>query len=92
MSDVTLRHASVSACILIVSVSCGCASSEETTADQQYERMDARLEAISDFENLQKICEQLGGVVYVDRRGAGRFPPTTTEIRSARCTTGAASL
>jgi hypothetical protein len=64
----------------------GCAAApSEQRASMAYEREDARVRAVEQFELLKQSCRAKGGTLYMERDWGGRFAPKTSEIRSARC-------
>jgi hypothetical protein len=71
------------ALVLAILVNAGCAVTPVNEA-MEYERADARLEAIEQFELLKQACRASGGVIYTDE-GWGRLKPTLIDLRMVRC-------
>lgn len=73
------------ATVLAIVGTAGCAMAPPADYEsRQYKRIEARLTAIERFEALQQACRAAGGAVYMDRSW-GRFPPTPSDMRTARC-------
>lgn len=77
--------------VLFITATAGCAMQPVDAESAEYEREDARLEAMDQFNALARACRAAGGTIYIDR-DAGSLPPTVTEIRSARCAEPLSSL
>jgi len=77
----------VKALVLAIVVNAGCAMAPPADREAvEYERTDARLRAIDQFEVLKKACRASGGIIFMER-GWGRYSPTPSDMRTARCAT-----
>jgi hypothetical protein len=68
--------------ILALLVTAGCATLDEA---EQYERADARIRALEQFEALRHACRASGGVVVHERGWGLVSQPTPMDLRRARC-------
>jgi hypothetical protein len=68
--------------ILVLLVTSGCATVDEA---DQYERADARIRALEQFEALQHACRASGGVVVYEGGWGRVWQPTAMDLRMASC-------
>jgi hypothetical protein len=73
----------VKALVLAIVLNAGCAVAPVDEA-VEYERADARLKAIEQFQLLRKACRASGGVIYIEESW-GRLKPTPIDLRTVRC-------
>ena len=74
--------------LLVLPMLWGCASGTPAVkerADREYRRVDARLQAIEEFELRKEACVDAGGVLHVPRYSTSRQTPRVKEMRSATC-------
>lgn len=69
--------------VLAIVVNAGCAMAPVDEA-VEYERADALLEAMEQFESLKRACRASGGVMHIEESW-GRFTPTLIGLRTAKC-------
>lgn len=73
----------VKSLVLAVVVTAGCAVAP-VDEKVEYERADARLRAIEQYELLKQACRASGGVIYVEESW-GSLRSTPIDLRMVRC-------
>lgn len=75
-------------CLVMMWPLVGCAFAAPNATEQagkEYRRQVSRIEAMEDFEKRKRACNAAGGALQVYRTSTGRLPPTTDELKMARC-------
>ena len=78
------------ALVLVIALNAGCAVAPVDEA-VEYERADARLRAMEQFQLLKKACRASRGVIYVDESW-GRLKPAPIDLHSVRCVSARTSV
>jgi hypothetical protein len=81
----TRRALRVETLILAIAINAGCAIAAPNEA-AEYQRADARIRALEDYDMRKNACRASGGVFVINGSwGRLRKPPTEMDLRMATC-------